>query len=315
MRRIVPSPRSSVLAILSVLLAYGPPTFGAAEIEAAGFAFLDEVPFSKTSYCIRFVRTPDAPPPVQKFVYAKTPHGELELLVHVPASWKATDRRPAIVFFFGGGWTAGTVEQFTVQAARLAELGMVAARADYRVKSRHKVTPAECVEDALSAVRYIRKNAATLGVDPNRIAAAGGSAGGHIAACTATVPADGGDAVSAKPNALVLFNPVLKFAGVPILARLVGNDEKIAARISPTLHVTKDLPPTLLFFGTRDLLLAQGREFEAKAKEAGARVELFTAEGEGHAFFNRPPWKEKTLARAIEFLTSIGYIQGVAAGK
>ena len=92
---------------------------------------------------------------------------------------------------------------------------MVAVRADYRVKSRHGVTPKECVEDAKSAVRWIHQNAATLGVDPSRIVAAGGSAGGHIAACTALAPGlDAPDedlSISSKPNALVLFNPVLRF--------------------------------------------------------------------------------------------------------
>ena len=64
------------------------------------------------------------------------------------------------------------------------------------MKSRHGVTPKECVEDAKSAVRWLRQNAAKLGIDPNRIVAAGGSAGGHIAACTGLAPgleADGED--------------------------------------------------------------------------------------------------------------------------
>ena len=141
------------------------------------------------------------------------------LIVHYPPGWKDSDKRPAIVFFFGGGWTSGKLEQFEPQASHLARRGMVAARADYRVKSRHGVTPKECVEDAKSAVRWMRANAAKLGVDPDRIVAAGGSAGGHIAACTAFSPgldAEGEDAnVSSKPNALVLFNPVLRFSWYP----------------------------------------------------------------------------------------------------
>jgi hypothetical protein len=79
--------------------------------------------------------------------------------VHFPADWKKDDKRPAIVFFFGGGWTSGTVKQFEPQAAYLASRGLVAARADYRVKSRHEVTPDACVEDARSAVRWLRQNA------------------------------------------------------------------------------------------------------------------------------------------------------------
>jgi acetyl esterase/lipase len=102
----------------------------------------------------------------------------LEMHVHFPTDWKKDDKRSAIVFFFGGGWTSGTVQQFEPQAAYLASRGMVAARAEYRVKSRHEVTPDACVEDAKSAVRWLRQNAALLGIDPDRIVASGGSAGG-----------------------------------------------------------------------------------------------------------------------------------------
>ena len=117
--------------------------------------------------------------------YKKTKQADLAIHVHFPPAWKKEDKRPAIAFFFGGGWTSGTVKQFEPQAAYLASRGMVAARTDYRVKSRHNVTPDACVEDAKSAVRWLRQNAAMLGIDPDRIVASGGSAGGHIAACTA----------------------------------------------------------------------------------------------------------------------------------
>ena len=159
------------------------------------------------------------------------------------------------------------------QAKHLASRGMVAARADYRVKSRHGVTPKECVEDAKSAVRWMRQNAAKLGIDPDRIVAAGGSAGGHIAACTALTPgldAEGEDAkVSSKPNALVLFNPVLRFSGIPELMERIGNDEALGKAISPTLHLTKDSPPTLIFFGTADRLAPMGDEFMKKIQGTG----------------------------------------------
>jgi acetyl esterase/lipase len=195
---------------------------------------------------------------------------------------------------------------------------MVAARADYRVKSRHGVTPKECVEDAKSAVRWVRANAAKLGVDPNRIVAAGGSAGGHIAACTALAPgldADGEDMkISSKPNAMVLFNPVLRM-DLPQLLGFVGHDESLAKAISPTLYLTKDAPPTLLLCGSADQLAAQGDEFMKKSKELGHRAELFTAEGQGHGFFNRSPWLEKTTQRMDEFLVSIGYLRAKRGDK
>ena len=248
----------------------------------------------------------------QSFIYKKTKQADLELIVHYPSDWKETDKRPAIVFFFGGGWTGGKIEQFEPQANHLASRGMVAVRADYRVRSRHGVTPKECVEDAKSAVRWMRQNAAKLGVDPERIVAAGGSAGGHIAACTAFTPdldAEDEDAkISSKPNALVLFNPVLRFESIPELMERIGNDEVLGKAISPTLHLAKDSPPTLIFFGTADRLAIMGDEFMKKSKELGHRAELFTAEGQPHGFFNRSPWLEKTTQRMDEFLVSLSYL-------
>jgi acetyl esterase len=248
----------------------------------------------------------------KSFVYKKTKHADLELVVHYPSGWKDSDKRPAIVFFFGGGWTGGKIEQFEPQASHLARRGMVAARADYRVKTRQGATPKECVEDAKSAVRWMRANAAKLGVDPDRIVAAGGSAGGHIAACTAFTPgldADDEDAeISSKPNALVLFNPVLRFTGIPQLMERIDGDEALGKALSPTLHLTKDSPPTLIFFGTADRLAIMGDEFMKKSKEQEHRAELFTAEDQPHGFFNRSPWQEKTTLRMDEFLVSIGYL-------
>jgi acetyl esterase/lipase len=249
---------------------------------------------------------------VKTFTYQKTKQAKLEIVVHCPPGWKESDRRAGIVFFFGGGWENGTIKAFEPQAQYLASRGMVAARADYRVKSRHGVTPKECVDDARSALRWCRQNAAKLGVDPDRIVASGGSAGGHIAACTTLMPAAEPEEVhlkiSCKANALVLFNPVLRFG--PQLLKKIGNDEALGKAISPVLYLAKDSPPTLLFYGTDDWLLKQGEEFVRRSKELGQRCELFTAESQPHGFFNRSPWREKTLQKTDEFLVSLGYLQG-----
>jgi len=250
----------------------------------------------------------------KSFVFKKTPQGDLEILVHFPADWRGADNRPVIVFFFGGGWTQGSVKQFEPQASYLAGRGMVAARADYRVKSRQGVSPKQCVEDAKSAIRWVRQNAGKLGIDPQRIVAAGGSAGGHLAACASLTEgldaADEDSAISSKPNALALFNPVLRFEGVGFLMEMIGNDPAVGKAISPTLHLAKDSPPTILFYGVDDKLFEQGQEFMQHSKELGHRAELFTAEGEKHGFFNRSPWRERTLARLDEFLASLGYLDG-----
>ena len=253
-------------------------------------------------------------PPTKSFVYKKTKQANLELVVHYPPGWKESDKRPTIVFFFGGGWTNGKITQFESQAGYFATRGMVAVRADYRVKSRHDVTPDQCVEDAKSAIRWVRQNAAKLGVDPDRIVSAGGLAGGHLAACTALTPgleAEGEDSkISSRPNALVLYNPVLRFDGIAELMKRIDNNEKTGKALSPTLHLQKDSPPTLILFGTSDKLKSHGDEFLKRAKELGHRCEMYTAEGQPHGFFNRAPWQDKTTYRVDEFLASIGYLEG-----
>lgn len=252
-------------------------------------------------------------PRTETFTYKEIPGGSLEMVVHYPPGWDAADRRPAIVFFFGGGWTNGNIRQFEDQADHLARRGMVAARADYRVKSRQGVTPDRCVEDAKSAVRWLRIHADELGIDPDRLVSSGGSAGGHLAACTALTPgldAEGEDAsISTVPQALVLFNPVLQFAGAPELMERIDGDETLGEQLSPTLHVNAETPPTLLFYGTDDRLIAQGRAYLDRAEEVGVSASLFEAEGQGHGFFNREPWKERTIARMDEFLAGLGYLE------
>lgn len=136
--------------------------------------------------------------------YKKVGEVSLNMRIYKPQGWKATDQRPAIVFFFGGGWSKGSPDQFHEHCLHLAGRGMVAMAADYRVKNKHDTRPSDSVSDATAAVRWARANAAKLGVDPKRLAAGGGSAGGHLAAASATIGKG-----SEVPDALVLFNPAL----------------------------------------------------------------------------------------------------------
>lgn len=243
-------------------------------------------------------------------VYKVTPEGELTLHGFLPPGWKASDKRPVIVFFFGGGWKNGAYTQFVPQSEYFASRGLVAFTADYRIESKHKTTPDRCVEDARSAVRWVRANAGKLGVDPDRIIAAGGSAGGHIAACTALAegfdsPGDPKD-TSCVPAALLLFNPALNLTRPVKDAK--GDD--VSARISPTRLLRKSAPPTWLVYGDGDPALEQGKEFATKAKELGVAVELLIAPKQRHGFFNRSPWTEATAHAADAWLTAKGYLTG-----
>ena len=103
---------------------------------------------------------------------------DLKINIFKPKDFKKGKKYPAIVFFFGGGWRNGNVHQFEHHCRYLASRGMVAMSANYRVASRNKTTPFDAVEDAKSAMRWIRENAKDLGVHKNKLVAAGGSAGG-----------------------------------------------------------------------------------------------------------------------------------------
>ena len=157
----------------------------------------------------------------------------------------------------------------------------------------------------------MRANAAKLGIDPNKLIASGGSAGGHLAAATALC--EGFDAkdddakISCKPDALVLFNPALNMSKGNV-KNAAGED--ISKAFSPTLFLKKGAPPTIIFFGTADKLITHGAEFLAKSTSLGNRAELFTAADMPHGFFNRPPWNEVTTQKADEFLASLGYLKG-----
>ena len=250
--------------------------------------------------------------------YKKAGDSELKVWIFPPK--KSEDPRPAIVFFFGGGWSSGSPAQFERQARHFAERGMVAITADYRVASRQKAKPVQCVADAKSCIRWVRANAQRLGIDPQRIVAAGGSAGGHLAAATATLTGldePGEDAkVSSQPNALVLFNPCVVTAPVAGLdfrgfasdstAQKVGCEPEA---LSPIHHVREGLPPMLIMHGKSDTTVpfVTVEAFAERMKKAGNRCELKGYDGQQHGFFNGVGFAD-TLAAADEFLVSLKYL-------
>ncbi len=246
-------------------------------------------------------------------IYKSTPQGDLKLHLWSPKT--GGKDRPCIVFFFGGGWNSGTYRQFARQSAYLASRGMVAACAEYRVRKTHNTTPDVCVEDAKSAIRWVRAHAEELGIAPSMVIAAGGSAGGHLAAATALVPgfdAEGDDlSISAIPNAMVLYNPGTNpsLSGRSVVRSQDGKD--ITKAISPTLFIHEKTPPAILFYGTEDTNgLAQGIEYSAKARELNLDVELWLAPDQPHGFFNDSPWLEVTTMRLDKYLTRLGYLSG-----
>jgi len=250
--------------------------------------------------------------PDRVVVYKQTEQGELSLHLFLPkeVEMQADNPRPAIVFFFGGGWMSGKISQFYPQSRYLSNRGMVAICADYRVNERHGTGPDASVQDAKSAIRWLRGHADELGIDGNRIVAAGGSAGGHLACATAVLndfndPEDN-ICVSCRPNALILFNPVIDNG-----PEGYGYDRVQAywKRFSPIEHLKGNLPPALILLGTRDRLIpvVTARKFQQHYQETGAECNLVLYEGEPHGFFNQDKYSE-TLKEVRKFLIELGYL-------
>jgi len=274
---------------------------------------------------------PEYPPAISGArveTYKKTV-GEVELKVWLfnPEGHSGDNRRPAIIFFFGGGWNRGNPRQFANHCEYLAARGMVAITADYRVRDRHAVKANACVSDAKSAIRWVRQNATRLGIDPDRIAAGGGSSGGHLAAATATLPEHDDPAedrtVSSQPNALVLFNPGVILAPVPERWQPDQDafdkfKERLGAEpvtMSPYHHIETGMAPTIIFHGTADKLVPY--ESVALFREAmlarNNRCDLIGYKGAGHGFFNYGRDENAafidTVNKMDAFLVSVGYLK------
>jgi len=215
-----------------------------------------------------------------KVLYKETPQEDLYLYILRPQI-KSETALPAIVYFTGGGWVNGNVYGQIPNPAWFRDHGIIGIEADYRVKSRHGTTPIECIQDAKSAIRFVREHAKELGIDPDKIIAAGGSAGGHLAACTFL---DDGDTpgedlkISSNPNALVLHNPVLGEG----FGKEFFDDHP---EFSPILHVKKGWPPTILSNGTKDQTtpVEVAEKFTLLMKETGNVCELITVKDADHS--------------------------------
>ena len=252
--------------------------------------------------------------PNQKVAFKKFKESSIELHVFKPENWKESDKRTAIVFFFGGGWTGGTPKQFYPHCRHLSKKGLIAISAEYRTKKSHGTEPMQCVEDGKSAIRWVRANANLLGIDTNKVVAAGGSAGGHVAACTGTITGfESGDLkFSSVPTALILFNPVCDPSPSGYGNNRLGKNWK---KISPLHHINKKTPPTCIFHGSADTTVPFNNvlQFKKKMNELGLRCELHAYDDEKHGFFNFGRGDgtayTDTVNKMDSFLDSLGLIE------
>lgn len=252
--------------------------------------------------------------PTRIVVYKKVGDRELTLHLFEPTGHKPSDRRACFVAIHGGGWTSGEPRKQYSYTDHYAKLGLLGVSVQYRLLNKAKtVTPFECVKDGRSAIRYLKVHAAELGIDPEKIAVSGGSAGGHVAAGTALF--DGIDEetddlkVSPTPAALILYYPVIDTGPQGYGRSKTGADWKA---ISPVDHVRAGLPPTIVFHGTGDTVtpFVGAKRFDEEMKKAGNRCELVVNEGgiHGYFIFDRALYDD-AVQRTDDFLRSVKLLE------
>lgn len=263
----------------------------------------------------RPIFSPDAPRHTVRQVYKRVAGRDLAIYLYLPKDWNQEDTRAAIVYFSGGTWRWSGPGQFIRHCKYLSSRGMVAAAAHFRVGQAPPFTPAWSVEDAKSAVRWLRQHAGRWGIHPERIVTAGYSSGAHMAACTAMTDGFEGSgedlSISPAPNAMVLINPVMRFGEhLRNSRKMPGLSEEDMDRLEPNRGLRKGLPPAFIVYGRQDFLLPGGMEFIEKSQALHNTVDAMLVDGKGHGFAKASPWHERVMARVDRFLASLGYLEG-----
>ena len=260
---------------------------------AALFAQQEQPPF----------RLPEGVLAEQNLIYSSPGGRDLHLDLFLPK--EGSGPFPAVVYIHGGGWKGGNRNAFRRQAAHMATKGFAGACIEYRLSGEAKYPAA--LQDSKAAVGWMRANAAKYRIDPQRIGAAGGSAGGHLVALLGVL----GDV-----KAVAAFNPAVDLVSVgkrapsgagssvaEFLGATYAQKPELWAEATPITHVDKNSAVFLFLHGDADTTVPyqQSVDMLNKLKAAGVEAELFTAEGAAHGFFNRPPWFEPALKRMEEF--------------
>lgn len=247
-------------------------------------------------------------------VYRQHEIAPLRVYVFKPRGWKASDERPAFLFFFGGGWTTGTPDRAASWARLGAEWGMVGVVADYRTKGRFGTSPLASVADSRAALRWLQDHAKELGIDPKRIAVGGNSAGGHVALWTGIRKAPPGSSEEESPR----YKPAVLFLNSTVsdTSALSGYTParfgEHATALSPIHQLDEKMPPVLAFHGDADTTVPhrQAVALHENLLRTGNESELRTVPGGTHQLIrDTPGWEEQGRALLREFFRRHGLVE------
>ncbi|ATQ74077.1 lipase [Massilia violaceinigra] len=238
------------------------------------------------------------------------------------------DKAPvaAVVLVHGGGWRSGERSNMAPLAARLAARGIAAAVIDYRLADEARYPAA--IHDVKAALRWMRANSAAHGIDPRRIAVAGGSAGGQIASLVGVTngmskfdPDGAGSAVSSAAQAVINIDGLSDFTSSAARANEDDPKKKPSAagfwfggsyadaaalwhEASPTFYVERRTPP-MLFIGSGQARFSVGRdEMAGKMHAAGVAAKVVMLPDSPHSFWLFDPWITPTAEAMADFLTT-----------
>ncbi len=227
-------------------------------------------------------------------VFGKGGDRELRCDVFLPP--EAGADRPSVLLIHGGGWLRGDRTQLRGYGILLGRLGYVCLTSEYRLSGEAK-WPAQ-IHDSKAALRFMRTESRSLGIDPAKISVSGNSAGGHLSLMLAATPnlpeleGEGGHAgAGTQCAATIAFYAPTQLAALDPESAVTqlfqpGVDAQTVRAASPISYVRKDFPPTLLIHGNRDETVPDEASFGMyrALAEAGAPVELHLYNGAPHAF-------------------------------
>ncbi len=239
--------------------------------------------------------------------------GGMDLRCDIYRPPAGTEKRMATIHFHGGGFRAGNKESLSERVQPLASRGYVAITAQYRLSGQAK-WPSQ-IEDAKALIRWTRANAGRLGIQADRIAVVGYSAGGHLALFTAGTAdrpefegSGGNPGVSTKVAACVAYYPVTgvrpRADGSADALLPPGSNEAAHRAASPTSYITSAFPPTVIFHGLEDVTIpveSSQRLFQ-QLRDVKVPSELHTFDGVPHVFDSHPEFADPSGALADLFM-------------